>query len=217
MPIEENIRVKITELVREADQLTAGSSGVARDTKQLAACEGWIVQAHNVIRLAVPVTDNPYRTRVQKIAEHHSGIIAAVASIGQILRALLPDIDRGLLGELGNKIRAEAFDDFLDHARAYLERNMKNESGAIAGVVFEDTIRRVYRDRIGDEKGKRLEDVINELTRANIITGQQNKQAKVASHVRTKATHAQWDEFDLDGVKQTIDVTRRFIADHLGG
>jgi len=55
----------------------------------------------------------------------------------------LPDIDRGLLGDLGNKIRAETFDDFLDHAEDYLKRNLKNEAGTIGGVVFEDTIRRV--------------------------------------------------------------------------
>ena len=59
----------------------------------------------------------------------------------------------------------------------------------IAGVVFEDTIRRIYRNKIADDdKGKNLEDLISALAREGVITGQQSKQAKVAAHVRSKAT-----------------------------
>jgi hypothetical protein len=100
----------------------------------------------------------------------------------------------------------EAFDDFLDHATDYLKRKMKNEAGTIAGAVFEDTTRRIYRDTIGDDEGKQLEYLINQLAKSGVITGLQSKQAKVASHVKTKATHAQWDEFDLDGVGHTIEI-----------
>jgi len=88
----------------------------------------------------------------------------------------------------------------------------------IAGVVFEDTIRRIYRDKItDDDKGKQIEDLINALARQSVITGQQSKQAKVAAHVRAKATHALWDEFDLAGVEATIQITKCFLREHLGG
>jgi hypothetical protein len=87
----------------------------------------------------------------------------------------------------------------------------------IAGVVFEDTIRRVYRDKITDDMGCKLEDMINDLAKNAVITGQQSKQAKVAAHVRTKATHALWDEFDLGGVTDTIQLTKLFLREHLGG
>jgi polyhydroxyalkanoate synthesis regulator phasin len=87
----------------------------------------------------------------------------------------------------------------------------------IAGVVFEDTIRRICRDSDLIDKGTQLEDLINDLVKKGKITSQQSKQAKVASHVRTKATHAQWDEFDLEGVSATIQITQRLLRDHLGG
>ena len=74
----------------------------------------------------------------------------------------------------------------------------KMEAGVIAGVVFEDTVRRIYRNKIADDdKGKELEELINALKRNGVITGQQSKQAKLAAHVRNKATHAQWDQFIL--------------------
>ncbi len=91
------------------------------------------------------------------------------------------------------------------------------EAGVIAGVVFEDTIRRIYRDKITDDKDQSLEDLINGLAKRDVITGQQSKQSKVAAHVRTKATHAQWDEFDLTGVEGTIQITKLLLREHLGG
>jgi hypothetical protein len=130
----------------------------------------------------------------------------------------LQDIDAGLLGDLGNQIRAETFDDFLDHAEFYQKEGRKQEAGVIAGVVFEDTVRQICRDKCGiTDKDQKLEDLINTLKGRGVITGQQSKQAKVGSHVRTKATHAQWDEFDLEGVAATIQITKIFLREHLGG
>ena len=39
------------------------------------------------------------------------------------------------------------------------------------------------------------------LTKSEVITEEQAKQARVAAHVRTKATHADWDEFTMQGVQ----------------
>jgi hypothetical protein len=212
--IEDNIRRKLEDLIVRSTNLSQG--GIARDTHHLAQCEGWITEALNVIELAIPAPGNAYRVRIEG-TRGGGGAVQRVASIAQMLRALLPDIDAGLLGNLGNKVRAETFDDFLDHAESYLQEDRKMEAGVIAGVVFEDTIRRVYRDKIADDKGQSLEVLINTLARQGIITGQQSKQAKVAAHVRTKATHAQWDEFDLPGVENAIQITKLFLREHLGG
>jgi hypothetical protein len=215
--IEENIRRKIQDLINRSVPITSGGRGIAVDSQHLSACQAWLVQALNVVELAIPMPGNAYRRRVEKIAEQGGGLVQSVGSIAEIFRALLPDIDAGLLGHLGNKIRAETFDNFLDHAEHYRKEGRKEEAGVIAGVVFEDTIRRIFRDKIGDDKGQNLEDLINTLAKQEVITGQQSKQAKVASHVRTKATHALWDEFDLEGVKATIEITRLFLREHLGG
>lgn len=215
--IETNLRKKIEELIQRAKAFQTIPGGLARNSREVSLCEGWITEALNAVELAVPRPTNAYRRKVEILAKGSSGLVQAVGSIAQVLEALLPDIDAGLLGELGNKIRAEVFDDFLDHAETYLQHRRKMEAGVIAGVVFEDTVRRMYRDKISDDKGQSLEDLINALAKQDVITGQQSKQAKVGAHVRTKATHAQWDEFDLQGVIDTIQITKLFLRDHLGG
>src|SRR5260370_15690926 len=100
--IEENIRRKIQELIDLSGRLIITSSGVARDTQHLSECHRWITEALNVIQLAIPMPNSPYRRRIEKLGEG-SGQPQRVASIAEILRALLPDIDAGLLGDLGNK------------------------------------------------------------------------------------------------------------------
>jgi hypothetical protein len=114
-------------------------------------------------------------------------------------------------------VRAETFDDFLDHSQDYLNRKKKNEAGVIAGVVFEDTIRRICDKNQITQKGESLENLINTLVKNNIISQLKAKRAKVSSHVRTKATHAQWDEFELDDVAATIIFTRDLIENKLDG
>ncbi|MGA2843063.1 MAG: hypothetical protein ABSG18_23505 [Steroidobacteraceae bacterium] len=188
--IEEKVRQKIEELITRSRQL-AFISTMARNSVEVSLCETWITEALNIARVVVPTPSNAYREKLEKIAKHHSGQMGqAVKTIAGIFQALLNDIDAGLLGDLRDKISAEIFDDFIDHAEQYRLSGRKNEAGVIAGVVFEDTIRRIYRSKIGSDNDQHLEDLINSLAKQGVITALQSKQAKVASHVRTKATHA---------------------------
>lgn len=211
--IEDAIKKKLQSLVER------GRAGSRSDMDNgIGSWEGWLTESLHVVELIFPDSGATYRYRIEEIMDQElwSPGYKAVA-ISSMLRGLLEDIELGLITKLSNKIKAETFDDFLDHAEEYRSKNRKNEAGVIAGVVFEDTIRRVYREKIGEsDVGKSLEDLINALTKRQIITAQQSKQAKVAAHVRTKATHAQWEEFDLSGVEATIHVTRRMLGDHLG-
>lgn len=214
--ISDNVRRKIQDLIARAPSLVGG--GGLRDERHIAQCSAWITEALNAVSYAIPSPQNAYRASIEAPTASGGGMLQRVASIAETLRALLPDIDAGLLGDLGNQVRAETFDNFLDHGAAYLAEDRKMEAGVIAGVVFEDTIRRIYRNKIADDdKGKNLEELINALARQSVITGQRSKQAKLAAHVRTKATNALWDEFDIAGVQATIQLTKQFLAEHLGG
>ena len=195
--ISETVRLKLQDLIERASSLVAdgaftlvGAHHVPRDTHHMAKCAAWVTEALNVVSYAIPSPQNPYRAQIEHAGEG-TKLLQRVASIAETLRALLPDIEAGLLGDLGDQVRAETFDNFLDHGEAYLAEDRKMQAGVIAGVVFEDTIRRIYRKKIADDdKGKNLEDLISALSRKGVITGLQSKQAKVAAHVRSKATHA---------------------------
>jgi hypothetical protein len=124
-------------------------------------------------------------------------------------------LTRAWFSTLANAIRAETFDNFLDHAIEYQKKNRKDEAGAIAGIVFEDTMRKIFADKVDKFSRPGLEQVIIALTKNGTITDQQAKQARVGAHVRTKASHAEWSGFDMDGVNDTIKITKALIEAHL--
>jgi hypothetical protein len=136
------------------------------------------------------------------IALSHGGEVA-VGKIRGILEALVHDIDVGVVRSLMDGARAETFDDLLDQAAHYLKGNRKDPAGVLAGVVFEDTIRRACkRHDVPDNDS--LEQLIIALEKAGKLTSIEAKRAKASAGLRTEATHARWERFTRNDVEDTI-------------
>jgi hypothetical protein len=218
MSVEEKVTYRINELISEAASLSRGNEhDQVRSRDQIANCKGWLAAAANAMNLVCGDTNSAYAIQFQKILDQNYGLMipSAVGAAQAILQALLIDIDRGLLSSVADIARAETFDNFLDHAKAYHAEGSKQESGVIAGVVFEDSIRRVCEKHNIEQINVNLDSLITALTKNLTISQTKAKRARVAAHVRTKATHAQWDEFDLSDVAVTIDFTEELIVNHI--
>jgi len=218
MSIEDTVVARISELIQEGRQLSIGNEyGQVQGDPHLHKCKGWLAAAVNIVQLIVPSEQSFYRKSCEKIASAEMGyaVHQSVGEVTTILENLLKDAEAGLIVSVADQARAEVFDDFLDHGKAYLAAGFKNEAGVIAGVVFEDSIRRVCR-KIGlVERGKTLDSLISALVNKSILTATKAKRARASADVRTKATHAQWDEFDKPDVENTIVFTEEFIASHV--
>lgn len=218
MLIEEAIRTRIDQLLSQSTALSASNEhGQAKSFHQCQECSAWLVSAQNAIHLICEFPTNSYRAKADQLLEKNHGwvINEAVGEMAAILGSLLIDGDAGLLSSLADRARAETFDNFLDHAEAYVAAGRKSEAGVIAGVVFEDTLRRICRKLGIVEKAVKLDTVISELSAKGEISNAQAKRARAAAHVRTKATHAQWDEFEIQDVAATIVFTRELIETKL--
>lgn len=220
MDIDQKIQSRFQDLISQGESLSRGDSeGCAIDEAHKQKCSGWIAAARNITQLVLPDEKAIYRKHVEEIAtEQHAWLInQAVGEITELLKNLFIDMQHGLLSSIIDQTRAEVFDDFLDHARAYHAEGRKNEAGVIAGVVFEDTLRRICKNNGIDETGKKLDVLISELTKAGVLTGVMAKRARASGHVRTKATHAQWDEFELGDVDAAITFTDELILKKVDG
>ncbi|MGB7650131.1 MAG: hypothetical protein WBL62_02900 [Gallionella sp.] len=214
MSIEEAVAKRLQDLIDEAESLRRGDeNGQAFDDEQMHQCAGWLPSALNIVQILCPNESNAFRKRAEEIAARKSGwvINSDVGEFMSLLQNLVRDIDAGLLTSIADRARAETFDEFLDHGRAYLKEQKKQEARVICGVVFEDTVRRICRKYNIEEAGVQLDSLISALTKIEVLTGAKAKRARVASHVRTKATHAQWEEFDISDVSATIDITQELI------
>jgi len=216
LSIEVAIATRLDQLIEEGEALSIGNEqGQVDDEDHRQECSAWLVSAHSLVYASISDASQPYRQQIDRICTRDRGYTAHnyVGEARQILLAFRADATNGLVSSLLDSARAEVFDDFMDHAVEYLKQKRKNEAGTIAGVVFEDAIRRAHRKHVGPEKGTMLDEVISELARRNLLSAVKAKRARAAAHVRTKATHAQWDEFELDDVAAAIEFTRGVVAE----
>jgi hypothetical protein len=218
MTVEKALRDRIERLAIESQQLRkTDENGQAVSELHVNQCSGWIAAALHAVEAASGGATNAYFELAKRIAakEHAWAIPDAVGDLGEILFRMLQDIDAGLLGSVADRARAETFDNFLDHGRAYLDDGKVKEAGVIVGVVFEDSVRRICRKLSIVEQGVKLDSLISELVKANALTELKAKRARVAAGVRTKATHAQWDEFTQSDVVEAIALTRELVDSQL--
>ena len=224
MSVEKAVINRIKALIEQGMPLSpVGKEGHALLYEEDQAISGWLTSATHAVELIFGSSLNAYTKQCISILAKYDTSDARGARAGStrsecvgamvsVLENLLADVEAGLISSLEDRIRAETFDDFLDHAEQYHKEGRK-ESGVIAGVVFEDTIRRIAQNN--EIAVRHLETTINDLVKRGVITATKAKRAKSAAHVRTKATHAEWDEFDLKDVSDTINFTRELIAAHL--
>lgn len=220
MAIEDRTLQRIEALLQQATHLSRGNEHgqvLSEDHRQ--QCVGWIASATNIIQLLCLQPTSPYRASAERVVARgiHRCAQDQVGEVASILAALLADAKQGLITSIADHARAETFDDFLDHAIAYSKQNKKSEAGVIAGVVFEDSLRRICRKHEIDDKDVSLDNLISELTKRDILSATKAKRARAAAHVRTKATHAQWDEFDIKDVQSCIEFSQEIIANELDG
>ena len=218
MAIEDAVVGRINELIAEAQSLRQGADeGQVRSDAHAQQCRGWIAAALNVVQLIIPDSNSGYRKIAEELAARKWGYVInqGVGELAQVLSNLVKDAQAGLISSVADRARAEVFDDFLDHAKSYLAAGHSNRAGVIAGVVFEDALRRVCRKHKLEERDVNIDKLISDLTSANVLSPTKAKRARVAAHVRTKATHAQWDEFDAADVQAAIEFAEELILNHV--
>jgi hypothetical protein len=214
MARSDTIRYRLEALIEEGSRLRHGDDrDVCTDSDHFQNCKGWVTGVRSFLRVLFPSGDSIYTQEVDELTKQDWGwtVNQLVGEICAILKHLSADFSAGLLSSIEDQTRILIFDNFLDHARHYLDDNKKNEAGVIAGVVFEDTIRRIADKSSITQAGVNLDKVISALSQAQIISGAMAKRARAAAHVRTKATHAQWDEFESGDAAAAISTTDALV------
>jgi len=208
MRIDERVRARMQALIERGEYISGAKPQwrTAHGAKLLYETEGWLASALNILQVVFPDPANYHR--LQAALETGYG---RVGKITAVLKAALVDIDAGVIATVADAARGEVFDDFLDHALQFLRTKHIDRAAVVAGVVFEDTMRRACTKHGITEKGVDLEQLIIALNKRGLLSDLKAKRARVAAGVRTKATHAQWDEVDRTDVEDTIKFTREMI------
>ena len=128
MAVEDKVRARLSDLISQSKSVSRGNQyDQCVDSRQQAACSAWIAGAQNAIHLVIASPTAPYRLKADRIAavDHGLGVHKVVGELSSVLDHLIVDAEAGLLAFVANQARAEIFDDFLDHAQAYVRDTKK--------------------------------------------------------------------------------------------
>jgi hypothetical protein len=206
----EAVKQRIEQLLAEVREVS-GSDGYRQ--------KAWLTAAYHAVQLVCPSTNEPYHTDARRIVD--SAVLPLppylVPQMTALLTRLLEEIEGGLLTAVENHAIAVTFDNFLDHGAEYLRQGRKDEAAVIAGIVFEDTIRRICQILEITEKGVALDVLISELAKRDppVLTSLKAKRARAAAGLRTSAAHARWEEIQHSDVGPVIEFARELMAAHL--
>lgn len=166
MKIDEKVTARFVELIASGRRLRQGNEyDQCQSETHRQDCIGRLTTAQNLVHLVLGNSANPYMSSIDKVCAKDRGYCAqkGVGEATVILESLIHDINAGLLASIEDQTRASIFDDFLDHAKDYAKEKRPQEAGVIAGVVFEDTLRTICRNTGIEEKGKKLDLLIDTL------------------------------------------------------
>ena len=210
MPGKKAVKDRIEHLIAKAPELSAPNGY----SDQVA----WLISAEYAVQLVCSSSVNPYYRRAHDfvLMGQQQAPKTAISEMAALLKRLLEEIEGGLLTTIENHAIAVTFDDFLDHGAEYLKHGRKDEAAVIAGIVFEDTIRRICRVLEMAENGVALDTLISELAKREVLTALKAKRARAAAGLRTSAAHARWEQIQLSDVDPVIEFTRELMAAHLG-
>src|SRR3984893_17692341 len=168
MPDSKAVKERIEQLIAQVPEIIASDGYRQR---------AWLIAAQRVVRLVCPSTSDPYHLDAHPIVVSAALPMPShlVHQMAALMTRLREEIELGLLTTIENRAIAATFDDFLDHGAEYLQHNRKNEAGIIAGIVFEDTIRRICPTLDIGENGVALETLIAELAKRDVLTALKGK------------------------------------------
>lgn len=155
--------------------------------------------------------------RVHSISGHYIHTATGLA----ILRSLREDIDESWLFDLKQLIAAELFTDFLDMAEHLIEEGYKDAAAVMVGSTLESHLKQlcikngietIFINDKGKEKHIRADRLNADLKKSGIYKMTMQKQITAWLGLRNNAAHGDYDEYDMDEVKQMYSGVLSFIA-----
>jgi uncharacterized protein YutE (UPF0331/DUF86 family) len=206
----------LSDLITDFDSIRIRESSVFVAPDSVSKCQILFSRSVNLIE-NITSGDSYYYREAERIisgSKRQGGIHKSeIQMIIGHLKALLEDLENGLLSNIEYRISAKSFLDFFDHAKAYLKQNKKMEASVIASSVFEDTIRKIGRKNCLEFP--KLDRLIDELKKSEIITATEMKKYKYFAGIRNEAMHANWDKISLDDVEDLIRGVEKSIDKYL--
>lgn len=225
--INEKIIQEISELVKNGKKYNseAETAGTHLGGEKVAEITEWVTRVGQLIRKIYGENSQHYEayfaaTSVQGFYNLHSNNYRHISQVLGVALAIQSDIKNGTLDDITRIAQADLFSDFLEMAEHLLEEGYKDAAAVIIGSVLEDNLRKLcVKNAIptSNAAGKNLTmDPLNILLSSKgIYSKGMQKQITSWAHIRNKAAHGEYSEYDSQQVKIMLLFSKQFTSDYI--
>lgn len=195
----------------EGGDLTEVSSWVTRIGQLLRKLYGENSQHYVNFDRAIS-TDNFYTI--------HSNWYGHISQVQGVALTVKHDVENGLISSIKGLLQAEIFANFLEIGEHLLSEGYKDAAAVTIGAVLEDGLRELCKKNnidITKPNGSPLtiEPLNTELAKNEVYSKLTQKQITSWAHIRNKAAHGQYNEYDKSQVEMMLLFVQGFAEQHL--
>ena len=207
---------RFTELEQVFKDIPFRSSGPDSSFAPDGQWRKWATSAQNLILAVFGELSPHYKNFINEYA-HCQGYDNQVKSLLAIFLSAKEDYQGGYVFNVDLRISGEVFGDFITLAKQSLSEGHKDVAAVLACAALEDTLKRFATVNQIEVGGKTMQDVINALKSAGLISGPQKSIVESMPKLRNAAMHGDWDKISAPDVSSVIGFVEQFLLTKFGG
>lgn len=225
--LDDRIKTEVETLVQKGQAMLRKAQGLSRamEGDELADVASWVTRLGQIIRRLYGENSQHFETYSTALATNnfynlHSNWNAQLSQVVGVAKAIEHDLASGLLTDFKSIVQADIFADFLEMGEYLLQEGYKDAAAVIIGSVLEDGLRKLS-ERHGlpetNESGKPLtiDPLNNQLSKQDIYSKLTQKQITSWAHIRNKAAHGEFGEYNREQVQMMLLFVQSFASEHL--
>ncbi|MCF2855912.1 hypothetical protein L1286_00385 [Pseudoalteromonas sp. SMS1] len=227
MQLSKTVQNEIYSLVEVGGKILQKASRADNNFEgdDLAEVSSWVTRLGQLIRKLYGENSQHYSNFERAISSEsfyviHSDWYGHISQVQGIALTVKHDVENGLIGSIKGLLQAEIFANFLEIGEHLLSEGYKDAAAVTIGAVLEDGLRELCKKNdiaIVKPNGAPLtiEPLNTELAKNEVYSKLTQKQITSWAHIRNKAAHGQYGEYDKTQVEMMLLFVQSFADQHL--
>ena len=227
MELSKTVKNEINSLIDTGQAILqkASRADSSLEGSDLAEVSSWVTRLGQLLRKLYGENSQHYENYNRAISIDsfytiHSNWYGHVSQVQGVVLTVKHDIENDLIGSIKGLLQAEIFANFLEIGEHLLSEGYKDAAAVTIGAVLEDGLRELCKkNNIATTKPNgsplTIEPLNTELAKNEVYSKLTQKQITSWAHIRNKAAHGQYSEYDKSQVEMMLLFVQGFADQHL--
>lgn len=227
MELSKTVKNEINSIIDTGEAILqkASRAGSSLKGSDLAEVSSWVTRLGQLLRKLYGENSQHYENYNRAISIDsfytiNSNWYGHVSQVQGVALTVKHDIENDLIGSIKGLLQAEIFANFLEIGEHLLSEGYKDAAAVTIGAVLEDGLRELCKkNNIATTKPNStpltIEPLNTELAKNEIYSKLTQKQITSWAHIRNKAAHGQYNEYDKSQVEMMLLFVQGFADQHL--